>query len=1086
MRKSLFFSLLPLVAMSFCADFLRAQTATGTILGTITDTSGAVIPNASVTITNKSTAAARRLAANSEGLFSAPALLAGDYEVRTEVQGFRTEVQQVQVLAGNSTTVNMALTVGASQEVVNVEASGAQINYESNTVSGTIQRETIQEMPLNGRSFLQLASLEPGVQITAGATGTRNAPVQISILGGATNVSFTTNSTLLTLDGLALMDMLDGGNTALNFSQEMVQEFQITSLNFDLGTGITALGAVNIVSRAGGNDYHGSGFYFYRDHNMAAYPGLKRSTQNPSPFFARKNPGFYVSGPIKRDKVFFFFNLENINQVGAITVQPDLTSLQPLANNYNSPAQFHYRNIRFDWRISSNHTAFLRYTHDGNADFGPETGAPSIPSAWVNLNNWSDQYAMGVTSILSPNLVNDFRLGWRMWDNKEDPPGLAQCQFPCVDAQGPSLTLTGSAVFSAGVTSTASQRRIARHYEPQDTISWQKGTHRFKMGGDLDVYVNLWNYGLCSATCITAYSPETVNSTFGAAFASTYLPNLPKSINSTADLYNLPLNSASGYAGNLIIPGLYHQDSERRNLRAHLFFQDTWKLRSNLTVNYGLGYSLETGNFNSDLPNPALLAPILGANNLQPTPVNWLDFGPALGFTWSPGRSNKTVIRGGAGLYWDTMPGYQRMQNVGVIGPLGNGPIGIASNLFSNSFPGIVQLVGGQVVPLPIGAPIPGGAITNFTVGDWVQTYAAQLPLLNATLGVTPPRNGPYSVTALDVAKTDSGSFLYTPKEPLTRSYQTSIGFQRDLGHDIVVTADYARRLNVHTQLGTVDLNHFNAFVNGVRTPAIPACTVAPDLNPNHSCSVGVLNFIENEGRGVYNALLVKVQKRMSNHYQFTASYALQNLNGLTTLYNLNNWYQSYGPLTPRHNINFSGLISLPYGFELTVNSSIVTRNPVQPQATGIDLTGTNSTFTTPIDQNSQYRCFGLTCGKSELTQDVAAFNATYAGTKTPSGKTIPTYILPSAYQFGDPTLSQDFRLTKTFTYKERYKLGVFAEMFNAFNIANLTGYSFNLDTVSANPANQTFAFGQPTQRAGQSFLSSGPRALQLGARISF
>jgi hypothetical protein len=389
-------------------------------------------------------------------------------------------------------------------------------------------------------------------------------------------------------------------------------------------------------------------------------------------------------------------------------------------------------------------------------------------------------------------------------------------------------------------------------------------------------------------------------------------------------------------------------------------------------------------------------------------------------------------------------------------------------------------------VPLPIGAPIPGGAITNFTVGDWVQTYAQQLPLLNSTLGVTPPTKGPYSVTALDVAKTDSSTFLYTPKEPITRSYQSSIGIQQDLGHDILLQADYARRLNIHTQLGSVDLNHFNQFVNGVRTPAIPACATAPDLNPNDSCSVGVLNFLENQGRGVYNALLVKVQKRMSHHYQFTASYALQNLNGLTTIFNLNNWYQSYGPLTPRHNLNVSGIISLPFGFELTVNSSIISRNPVQPLATGIDLTGTNSTYTTPIDPTGDYRCFALSCGKSDLTKMVAAFNATYAGTKTPSGKTIPSYILPPNYQFGDPTYSQDFRLTKTFAYKERYRIAVFGEVFNAFNIANLTGYSFNLDTVNANPANQTFAFGQPTQRAGQSFLSSGPRAEQFGARVTF
>src|SRR5579871_1497032 len=519
---------------------VHAQTATGTISGTVTDASGAVIPSATVTVTNKATGIARTLTANSEGLYSAPALPAGEYEVRVEMQGFRTEVRPAQVLAGSNTTVNMALSLGATQEVVNVEAASAQINYESHTVAGSIERATIQDMPLNGRSFLQLGSLEPGVTVVTGAQGARNAPIQISVLGGATNVYSTTNSTLLTLDGLSVMDRLDGGNTDLNFSQEMVQEFQITSLNFDLGTGITANGAVNIVSRSGGNDFHGSAFYFYRDHNMAAYPGLKRSTLNPDPYFARKNPGFYVSGPIKKDKIFFFFNFENTNQTQALTFQPDLASIQGLAANFSSPARYHYRNVRFDWRINDKHTAFLRYTHDGNVVFGPEAGAPSEPSAWVNLNNWSDQFAMGITSTLTPNLVNDFRLGWRMWDNKENPPTAAQCVSPCVDANGPNMSLVGSSVFSAGVTGNASQRRIARHYEPQDTISWQKGAHRFKIGGDLDVYVNLWFYGLCAQSCVSAYSPEITNATLAAVpgAIANYFPNLPSKITSTTDLYN--------------------------------------------------------------------------------------------------------------------------------------------------------------------------------------------------------------------------------------------------------------------------------------------------------------------------------------------------------------------------------------------------------------------------------------------------------------------------------------------------------------------------------------------------------------------
>ena len=1095
----------------FCCSVLQAQTATGTISGTVTDPTGAVIPGAAVTVTNKDSSAVRAIKTNTTGFFSALALNAGTYEVRVEQQGFRTETGAAEVLAGTETTVNMALSVGSANEVVNVEAAAAQINTESNTVAGSIERNVIQEMPLNGRSFRQLGTLEPGVQVLAGATGARNAPVQISILGGATNESFTTNTTLLTLDGLSLMDLLDGGNTDLNFSQEMVQEFQITSLNFDLATGITALGAVNVVSRSGGNDFHGSAFYIYRDHNLAAYPALKRSAEAPNPYFQRKNPGFYVSGPFKKDKVFFFTNFENINQVTAITFQPDLASLASLANNFDSPARYHYRNARFDWRINSNNTAFLRYTHDGNFAFSPETGAPSLPSAWVNLNNWSDQWAMALTTILSATLVNDFRFGWRYWDNKETPPSSAQCMPPCIDPDGPSTSLSGSSTFVAGTTITALQRRIARHYEPQDTISWQKGNHRIQFGGDMDLYVDLWLYGLYSDSQVTGISYESAVATFPAGFVANYLPNLPTAVTSTATLYQMPFSSGAAYLGNLILPGLYHQNSERRDFRPKLFFQDTWKLRPNLTVKYGVAWQVQTGNYNSDLPNSALVAPLL-AGNLSPTKVNWLDFGPAVGFAWSPGKSAKTVIRGGGGLYFDVEPGYQRMQNDGLIGPLGNGPLAVTSTTFTNTFPGIVDVVGGQVVPVPIGAPLPSGLTTNFTIGDWVQTYNAQKPVLNQELAPTPQTSGPYTISGLDVAKNSSGSYLYPPYVPVTRTYQTSIGVQRELGNGMFLQADYAYRLGINTQRGAIDLNYYSRFVNGVRTPLyLPSCPTAPDLNPTAMCATGALAFNENYGRSAYQALLVKFQKRLTHGYQFTVSYAYQN-ESTTTVWNLANYNEGTGPTIPQQNLNVSGLVKIPWGFELTINSSIVSVNPFQPAA-GVDVIGLGGS--TPIGIAAgclglgfnggsctvaeQYRCFAISCGDGGRVAAVTPWNPKYAGKVAPNTKAIPFYVLPPSYKFGDPTLSQDVRLTKIFRYKERYNLAVFGEMFNALNIANLTGYSASLDAynaaacgplaagaVTTTCSKQTYAFGQPTQRAGQSFLSAGPRALQFGARFSF
>ena len=154
----------------------------------------------------------------------------------------------------------------------------------------------------------------------------------------------------------------------------------------------------------------------------------------------------------------------------------------------------------------------------------------------------------------------------------------------------------------------------------------------------------------------------------------------------------------------------------------------------------------------------------------------------------------------------------------------------------------------------------------------------------------------------------------------------------------------------------------------------------------------------------------------------------------------------------------------------------------MMPSINGVSLTGDGST-SAPLP-GLAFNCLNYGCGKSDLERAVTAWNTTYAGTKDALGKTIPAVVLPSNYSLGDGFLSQDIRVTKTFKYRERWKASVFAECFNVLNIANLGGFSSNLDQVTA--TNQTFSFGQPTSRAGQVFGSGGPRAFQIGGRIQF
>ena len=385
-------SLLLIPALVACAF---AQAPTGTITGTVTDESGAVIPNATVTITSKSTDASRTLTTGTDGSFTAAALLADVYEVKSSVAGFRTIVREATVETGSTTTVDLRLQVGQSKDVVTVEAATAQIEYQHNAIEGVITRQQIQNLPLNGRSFLNLANLEPGVTVSPETTSQYNALFSVSILGGSQA------RTSITVDGGNIRNSIEGGS-GMNFSQEVVQEFQLSSVNFDLSTGITSVGAVNVVTRNGSNDFHGSAYFFFRDHNIAAYPGLKRSAAQSGPFLRATQSRFLDRWPIKKNKLFFFFNYEYLNQTQVFTFVPNLASASNLAGNFPSPYKGKQLSVRFDYALNQNHHLFARYSHDGNAGFGPNGGAV-LPSNWLRNTNWSDQSTFRHYQHFAPN-----------------------------------------------------------------------------------------------------------------------------------------------------------------------------------------------------------------------------------------------------------------------------------------------------------------------------------------------------------------------------------------------------------------------------------------------------------------------------------------------------------------------------------------------------------------------------------------------------------------------------------------------------------------------------------------------------------
>jgi len=1077
MSRAISWSILLLVLAGLAAF---AQAPTGIITGTITDESGAVIPNATIAITNKNTASVRTVTASSAGLFTAPALPAGLYEVRAELSGFKTLVRDATVEVGSTTTVNLQMQLGGTKDIVNVEAATAQVNYESHAIQGVIERNTIQELPLNGRSFMQLASLEPGVTISAGTVSQFNTLFTVSVLGAG-------NHTVFTVDGGNISDNIDtsGGISSMNFSQETVQEFQLSSANFDISTPVAAGGAINIVTRSGTNELHGSAYFFYRDHNMAAYPNLVRDPTDSSPFFVRRNPGIWLGGPIKKDKLFFFFNYEFTNQVQAIQIYSTTPSFAPLNHEYPSPYVAKTFSGKVDYRLNSKNSLFVRYSHDGNSGFGQSLEFGD-PSNWPHNRNWADQSIIGITTVFTPTIVNDLRLQYNYWNNHNDQSVPSDCALPCVAGSLPNIFYVyGSDASAIGPNFNAPQARNTRRYELVETLSWQKGSHRLKIGGDLNPTYSAGLWGFCTPMCVGAFSPEATRGLLGAAlgpFFNALFPTLPTTLKSDADILNLPVlplasSIFSGiHVGAVPLPATYDYSEGKKFNQYRAFFQDTWKVRPNFTVNYGVAWNAQIGFYNHFLAKPQYLAPLLGGgSNLQPTLNNTHEFQPAIGFAYSPGKSTKWVIRGGAGIYWDGTPGYYKLREASSIGPPGTASNTLSATSFTNIYPGILDFsLGG--VPIPVGANLPVGHLTNMTVGQFVNLVKQELPAIQAIVSPVPAqRSGPITVTGIDLVK--QGVELYPHSFPLPRSYQTSIGVQHELPWGMVAQADYVRRLGINVSLGEIDLNKFNSG-----SPVIPVCTPAQNFVASAQCSSGAITFWEDQGRSLYNALLVKVQKRFANHFAFQASYAYQRNKtnnypvpgGTTQVWDLNNWKTSYGEDLAHNNFNFAGTVDLRWGFQLSVNSSIITSTPAGAQVGGLELPGTVAAGTTEPLPGIPWDSLNAGTSKSALAAAVAAYNAT-----VPAAAQL---ALPAKYALGHPIFSQDFRLTKKFTFREKYSLMVLGEMFNAFNIANLVIGSYTID--GANSASQQF--GQPVGRLGQSLGQGGPRAVQVGARISF
>ncbi len=630
-----------LLCIVFCSLALFAQTtiSTGSIQGTITDPSGAVVSAAKISISNKATGRLISVRSTTAGAYTSGALTPGDYALRVEATGFKTSELAVTVQVGVTATGNVKLQLGEATQVVVVQGTQVAVNTQQVTVQGVLTAEQIENLPINGRNFLDLAQLEPGVQIQDGGNfdPTKNGFSSISF-GGREG-----RTARIEVDGLDISDETVG-TTTQNVPASGIQEFQLQQSSLDLSTELTSSGSVNVTTKSGTNKYHGEGYYAFRDQTLNA--NLPGATDNP---FQRSQFGGNFGGALIKDKLFFFLDAERTKQDLLNPVLPS-GPFSALVGSYSSP----FREVeglgRIDWQINNRYKFFYRFSYDQN-----HSVLAIIPNSFQpfgNVNN-TPVHALGLDFNTGP-YTHSIRFGYTKFRNGIVDATAGSNIFnplPGIELAiggDPECLTAGADSFCSGPSFLAPQQTYQSNRQIKYDGSRAWGAHIFRYGGGFNHIVG---GGFASFLKLAPAVGAGISDCTGVCLT------LPNGANNPL---NYPANSVAlgngqGYASEIPAFGLPAGGNGPDN-RISFYAGDSWKFRPNFTITVGLRYVRDSGRTDSDLaPIPALsqfdnqFYSGLGARVHQPN----LNFAPQLGLAWDPSGRGKTVLRAGIGLFYE-------------------------------------------------------------------------------------------------------------------------------------------------------------------------------------------------------------------------------------------------------------------------------------------------------------------------------------------------------------------------------------------------------------------------------------------------
>jgi hypothetical protein len=885
MKCKVSLTLAVLLVMLGFSPKLKAQVAGASLSGTVTDVSGGAIANAQVSAKNTATAVVTTGAANSDGYYDIANLLPGDYEVTVSAPNFNSKATQVTLTVGAKQVFNISLVVGHSTEVVQVSESAPTVELATSTISSVVEGAEVRELPLNGRDWASLATLQPGVvsvrtqeQVQQIGSHARGLGLQMSI-GGARP---TQNS--YRLNGMIINDYSNAGPGSVlgqNLGVDAIQEFSVLTSDYSAEYGYSSGGIINAITRSGTNQFHGSAYEFLRNSALDAANFFENAANLKKAPFRRNQFGGSAGGPIWKDKIFVFGDYEGLRQSKGITNIADVPSaearrgflgdsttgapLVPITVDPNIAKYLTFYPAPNAGLHSPGNGATCNQTtvicNTGKYAFSggqvvPEnyyttradvkvTDKDSLNGSWYydrssftqpdSLNQVLDQFLVGrqgatleETHLFGSRMSNTARFGYnRSYADgqltvKAINPAAADTAFGMGNGLfAPRTTVPGLTVFGGGLKGQSVQNYLLETYQFFDDATRNFGKHDLKFG----VMVIRYHENL--------FAPFREDGVVTFSTLSDFLTN-------NVHRASAPPNLANIREHNLVttIPAVY--------------IQDDWKIRPNLTLNLGLRYEMETiptetHGLVDNLPTPSTDPGGQNCPNCQhvfftKNPTN-KNFEPRLGFAWDPFHNGKTAVRGGFGIF--------------------------------------------DSLPLPYELVINNAQTSPFNV-----TGSASACTNGVTTGCIPqgafPNNGILALLTNPAVANQTWNYV-EPAPHRNYVYQYNLNIQRQVGSSTSITVAYSGSRGLHNPTQMDDINTvFPYRVDGRWLFPNPSCAgpnasatcfaPGPGIVAGHPVNAfvsanGSVQTTLWESMSYYNALQVQVLKRMSHGFQVQGAF---------------------------------------------------------------------------------------------------------------------------------------------------------------------------------------------------------------------